>query len=522
MEVRMTIKKRIILAGIVLCIFMLAFSLSILFSFREISRAVDQGRLAYEISRGAAQLNGLARAYATHSLPRLKTQWQERADSLGTLLSDGAWTGSERELIARLRENQASAQRLFPEVSTAIEGWSKALEQVRPLRRESAERLMTQLTAKTQDMEYYAYRLNKVSVDRIAAVQHRTFVIIISLIAALLGLIAVIWNRLYLGIVIPLHKIENTAAQFARGNLTVLAPEEDNEIGRLGRAFNRMGQALNILYENLSKEISERKAAQEQLQKSSQELEKRVEERTLHLNERTRELEETNKELESFSYSVSHDLRAPLRAIDGFSSMLLKELGGKIEEEPRRKLNIVRENTLKMSRLIDDLLNLSRLGRQALNVSTLDMEVIFREAWKELCHPTPERNARLELKELKELKETSGDRALIKQVVLNILSNALKYTRDRNPALIEVGSSFDGDGSIVFRVKDNGAGFDMAYYDKLFGVFQRLHSESEYEGTGVGLAIVQRIIHRHGGRVWAEGEPGKGATFWFSLPAGKD
>ena len=168
-----------------------------------------------------------------------------------------------------------------------------------------------------------------------------------------------------------------------------------------------------------------------------------------------------------------------------------------------------------MAQLIDDLLALSRLGRQTLNPALLDIEKIFHEAWKELCRSTPGRNARLNLRDL---KTASRDEGLIKQVVLNILSNSLKYTRDRDPALIEVRSFFDGDGSIVFSVKDNGAGFDMKFYDKLFGVFQRLHSESEYKGTGIGLAIVQRIIQRHGGRVWAESEVGKGATFFFSLP----
>ena len=233
------------------------------------------------------------------------------------------------------------------------------------------------------------------------------------------------------------------------------------------------------------------------------------------LQERTAQFEAANKDLESFTYSVSHDLRAPLRAIDGFSKMLLRDAGDQLDRESRRKLAVVRESTEKMNRLIDDLLDLSRLDRQALKPLPIDMKELFHEAWEELQELAPRQNARLKLDEL---NSASGDRPLIRQVVLNLLSNALKFSRERDPAVIEVASS-KNDDFISFSVKDNGAGFDMKFYGKLFGVFQRLHSMRDYEGTGVGLAIVRRIINRHGGQVWAEGAVGKGATFHFSLPA---
>ncbi len=244
----------------------------------------------------------------------------------------------------------------------------------------------------------------------------------------------------------------------------------------------------------------------------------------LMMRERTEEvlheqkilLEDANKELEAFTYTVSHDLRAPLRAIDGFSKMLLSDAKS-LGEDSKRKLKIVRENTEKMNRLIDDLLNLSRLGRQALKPNSLNMGKIFRESWDELCQSAPERKGDLHMGKL---HAVSGDESLMKQVAANILSNAFKFTRDRKPAVIEINSALS-DNEIVFSVKDNGVGFEMKFYDKLFGIFQRLHSEREYEGTGVGLTIVQRIIQRHGGQVWAEGKIGKGATFYFSLPAAK-
>lgn len=225
------------------------------------------------------------------------------------------------------------------------------------------------------------------------------------------------------------------------------------------------------------------------------------------------QLENTNKELESFSYSVSHDLRAPLRAIDGFSRMLMKSEQS-YDQETNRRIQVIRENALKMDRLITDLLYLSRSGRVTLTKNRIDMHRLVTEIWKEQILINPGRN--MELMKI-ELPSAVGDEALVRQVLSNLLANAVKFTRHREKALIEVGGVAK-DKENIYYIKDNGIGFDMKYYDKLFGVFQRLHSESEYEGTGVGLAIVQRIIHKHGGRVWAEGDIGKGATFYFSFP----
>ncbi len=233
------------------------------------------------------------------------------------------------------------------------------------------------------------------------------------------------------------------------------------------------------------------------------------------LKVRTSQLEAANKELESFSYSVSHDLRTPLRAIDGFSKMLAKDLEGKLDQEEQRKFNVISENTRRMGLLIDDLLSFSRLGNQPMSLSRVNVQDLVNQVWEESRAITPDRKMELIIGDL---PQASGDSALLKQVLSNLLANAVKFSRRKKPAIIEIGGKSEGK-EIVYYVKDNGTGFDMKYYDKLFGVFQRLHSESEYEGTGVGLAIVQRIIYRHGGRVWAEGKIGKGATFYFSLPA---
>lgn len=239
---------------------------------------------------------------------------------------------------------------------------------------------------------------------------------------------------------------------------------------------------------------------------------KRMEE---ELRQKSNHLEAVNKELESFSYSVSHDLRAPLRAIDGFSRVILRQCGDKFDENTRRQFNLIRDNTRIMGVLIENLLSFSRLQKASMNISTIDMDKLASEVWKEIQTANKERD--LELK-ITKILPGYGDHSLIRQVLSNLLDNAVKFTKNKKQGIVEI-SSYIEDGEVVYWMKDNGAGFDMAYYDKLFGVFQRLHSNEEYEGTGVGLAIVQRIVSRHGGRVWAEGKLDEGATFFFSLPS---
>jgi signal transduction histidine kinase len=226
---------------------------------------------------------------------------------------------------------------------------------------------------------------------------------------------------------------------------------------------------------------------------------------------RTEALQAANKELEGFSYSVSHDLRAPLRAVDGYARMLEEDYAGRLDEEGRRLLSVVRQSSTRMGQLIDDLLQFSRLGRQEPARQPVDMAGLAREVAAEL------KNGSSASIEIGELPRATVDRALMRQVWANLVGNALKYSGKRDDARIEIGGRRNG-GENVYWVRDNGVGFDMRYVDKLFGVFQRLHRSEEFEGTGVGLAIVQRVVGRHGGRVWAESRPGDGACFHFALP----
>lgn len=238
------------------------------------------------------------------------------------------------------------------------------------------------------------------------------------------------------------------------------------------------------------------------------ELERRVQARTA-------QLEDLNKELEAFSYSVSHDLRAPLRAIAGYANILLQDFSSGLAPEAQRFLKVIQSNTSDMGQLISDLLDLSRLGRQPLATSAVDMEKLARDVFRRIQEGEPGRALRLEMNHL---PAAQGDPGLLRQVWANLLSNAVKYTGPRPQALIEVAGRVEN-GENIYSVKDNGVGFDANYADKLFKVFQRLHTRQEFEGTGVGLAIVQRVVRRHGGRVWAASILNEGAVFSFSLPA---
>lgn len=293
----------------------------------------------------------------------------------------------------------------------------------------------------------------------------------------------------------PIQKLAHTAGRISRDkeySIRAVRGREEGELAELVDTFNEMlGQ------------IEERERS---LKASHDDLELRV-------SQRTAELTAANKELESFSYSVSHDLRAPLRSIDGFSLALLEDYGDKLDEEAKSHLSRIRAATTRMGALIDDLLNLARVARAELHRQPVNLSTIASSILDELRNSTPERKVDVFVQDR---METAGDGRLLRVVLENLLGNAWKYTSKRPSARIQFAKK-QQNGAEAYFVADDGAGFDPAYAGRLFGAFQRLHGANEFPGTGVGLATVQRIIHRHGGRIWAESAVGKGATFYFTL-----
>ncbi|MDO8473806.1 MAG: ATP-binding protein, partial [Dehalococcoidia bacterium] len=289
----------------------------------------------------------------------------------------------------------------------------------------------------------------------------------------------------------PVRRLVGATRRLAEGDMEARSgmSKDRGELGQLARAFDEMGEAL--------------KQKQAETGRLNAELGKYVS-----------HLESANKELEAFSYSVSHDLRAPLRAMSGFSQVMLDDYSDKLDEEGKRYLGIIANNAQKMGQLINDLLAFSRLSRASINVTKIDVGDLARHAFAEQAAAVPDRAIDFDVGKM---PAAYGDASMMRQVLVNLIANAIKFTRPKGMAAIKIGSRVDG-GENVYYVRDNGVGFDMQYLHKLFGVFQRLHREEDFEGTGVGLAIVQRIVHRHGGRVWAESVLGEGATFYFTLP----
>jgi signal transduction histidine kinase len=288
-------------------------------------------------------------------------------------------------------------------------------------------------------------------------------------------------------IVRPIEEIAETARAINAGDLSRrVVVKSSDELGVLADAFNKMTLQLETLINDLEKRVADR----------------------------TAQLEAANKELEAFAYSVSHDLRAPLRHIDGFLELLEERITGTLDDRSRHYMATISDSAKRMGQLINDLLSFSRMGRHEMSKKPVDLAGLVQEIIEELAPETQDRAVNWRMADL---PTVSGDRAMLRQVLVNLLANALKFTRGREQADIEIGCEPSDKETIVF-VRDNGVGFDPRYGDKLFGVFQRLHRADEFEGTGIGLANVRRIINRHGGRTWAEGEVNRGATFYFALP----
>lgn len=423
----------------------------------------------FDIWSAVAQLRTASFEFVPQGNERARVQAETAIHKLHVLVSDDWLAGAvsdhadeERRLRREIRETLIEAEALLAWTTTLAP--SPSLE-------ESERRTRALLNLKGLFLASNIASLSVILRDQIAASQVWADRVTFALGGLLLAMGLAAITLLERQILRPLQKLGQVAAEIGKGERQVAADlllARNDEIGQLSRDLAAM----------------------------------------------VTKLENANKELESFSYSVSHDLRAPLRAIDAFSRKVVAGYGDKLDDEGRRQLQVVRDNAQRMGRLIDDLLAFSRMGQHEIASQQLDMDSLARSVVGDLR--AAEAECAIEFV-FAPLPPAQGDAAMLRQVWANLLGNAVKFSRRRQDARIEVGGRVDA-GEVLYWVKDNGAGFDVQYADKLFGVFQRLHRQDEFEGTGVGLAIAQRILHRHQGRIWGEGKPDGGATFWFTLP----
>ena len=445
----------------------------------EVSAADLQRLRAGEITRALSNLRLVTFESILHRPERARLQEQQAAAHLDQLLSNGPFAQADPSTsLVALRERAAAAHRLFTElVRPGVDGDVDIVAEQRYL-----AQLTTRLLLQHQEIANDAFQLADYTRARIDAAQRRLIFVILGGLS-LLALTTALAAWLIHGKVLrPLRRIEEGTQEVAAGNLDFrLDFSSNDEIGRMARNFDAMTDALRGSFAQI--------------------------ERSNH------ELGALNKEMEAFSYSVSHDLRAPLRSMDGFSLSLLEDYSDKLDDEGRDSLVRIRNASQRMGRLIDELLGLARVTRTELKVRQVDLSAMVREIAESLQQRQPERSVQWRIDDGIEVR---ADRALLHIALQNLLENAWKFTARTDAPVIRVGTVAH-DGQPKCFVADNGVGFDMSYADRLFGAFQRMHHESEFPGTGIGLAIVQRIFHRHEAAVWAHSAPGQGATFYFKF-----
>jgi signal transduction histidine kinase len=468
-------RMNMLVSGAALCIACAAFVAYDLVSFRQ--------AMVYNLSIQAQMAGSNSVSPLLFNDPQAAESTLSALKAAPNVISAGIYTLDGRPFATYSRDRNAHAQTLPKLPASQTEAhWFKDGQLVL-VRAIVFEGKPTGTVYIRSDLREMTHRLKRYA--GIVAI-----VLLASLIAAFL--VATIFQRAVAEPIVHLAEIARIVSREKKYGMRATPTGKRDEPDILIGAFNEMlGQ------------IQERDGA---LQQAHDELEQRV-------DERTTQLAAANKELEAFSYSVSHDLRAPLRSIDGFSLALLDDYADRLDEEGKVHLQRIRAATQRMGMLIDDLLNLSRMTRAEIRKDTVDLSSLARSVAEGLQEAQPERRIDFRIEDRLEAK---ADPRLVRVVLENLLGNACKFTSKRSSACIEFGKTHQNGNSAYF-VRDNGAGFDPAYANRLFGAFQRLHGATEFPGTGIGLATVQRIIHRHGGQIWAEGAVDKGATFYFNL-----
>jgi signal transduction histidine kinase len=456
---------------------------------RDVDKDLRKLNNANRVVRGMFELSLLRTDYVLHREQMTAEQWLSKATSVEKeLKSIVAGNKEERDLLAGVKRNYIDIDRLIEKL---VSGYGLQGAPGDPPAGTSAleERLVSQFLVKTQSVVTDTSRLAALAQADVVSAESMMYWLVIAFVSAMILVMAAMYVMIGLSVIRPINELEKGTELVASGDFDVaIDVGTKDEIGHLAGAFNRMTAELQRSYTELEAEIEERKRTE-------------------------LELEAYNRELESFSYSVSHDLRAPLRSIDGFSQAAIEDYGDLLGEEGKGFLQRVRAASQDMGRTIDDLLKLSRVTREEMRLDDVDLSGIAREVADGLARTQPERKVEFEIEPGLEVR---GDRALLRVMMENLLDNAWKFTSNSETTRIELGAA-EVEGEKAFYVRDNGVGFDMSYADKLFTPFQRLHDKTEFPGTGIGLATAQRVIRRHGGSIWAEGKVGEGATFYFKL-----
>ena len=496
----MNIKNKLyISAGISILLVVILVSLVLVASGR-IAEESEKHQLLMDVYKSMSELDLVAYDYLLHHEERMEQQWISKYNSLKQILDEAA---EEQELIL-IRADYATLGNLFSQISANNKRIQKLIRVGAPQETIDAaigleERWVAQLLITSHSIITDASRLAEEAYTEAMEAQRvasNSTVILMIVLAVAITTSSLIIAR---SISKPLDELTKGAEIIGKGDLEhKVGVKSKDELGELAAAFNRMMESLKKVTasrDELDREVTVRKRVEKEIVKANT------------------ELAAVNKELEAFAYSVSHDLRAPLRSIDGFSQALIEDYPDRLDEQGKEYLQRVRLATQRMAVLIDDLLKLSRVTRSEMRQETVDLSALAQSISEDLQETQPERQVSFVI--APDLT-TIGDPQLIRLIMENLLSNAWKFTSYHPQARIEFGLTHV-DGKETFFVRDDGAGFDMTYANKLFGVFQRLHSSEEFPGTGVGLATVQRIVHRHGGQVWAEGKEEEGATFHFTL-----
>lgn len=450
----------------------------------EVESATLQRKQTAQIGQALRDMSLVTFEYMLLGLERASLQEEKVWHRVEALIERTAAPDSESaDLMGELSKRSAASHRLFGEYRAAASQRSPDTEVQQRFEAQLASRMLLLQQEALAD----ASRLGDLASDRINTAQQRLLLVIVgglALIGVTTGAGALLVQRDMLR---PIGQLEQATREVAAGNWDFrLQTSREDEIGDLSRHFDAMTRALRESFAQV--ELS------------------------------NRELVALNRELEAFSHSVSHDLRAPLRSMDGFSLALIEDYAEQLDDEGRDHLQRIRAASQRMGRLIDDLLSLSRVTRAELNLRAVDLSAMAREIADSLSLQQPSRRVNWHIADGIFVR---ADRALLQVAVQNLLENAWKFTSKTDEAQVRVDAERKGDEQICL-IADNGAGFDMAYVDRLFGAFQRLHHESDFPGTGIGLATVQRIVRRHGGQIWVQAAPGQGATFYFNLKKAAD